>query len=234
MDKCILPQKDIDALLTWRDNNQELVRSAPMPIKAIEILCVDQQITIKGIRDDKEHLRLYMTFRGHPMGRCEYHILPNKQWLLTKDTMTKNLPPEVLITAPQSMLTIYASLMALMVYGNKVTYEDFMEALEELEEAELRTPVPMTEKQLRQILKSKPKPAPKQQGITYIIHTSKSGKISARVKGGHASPSGVFTVRGHYRHYKSGKVVWIPEFKKGEGKKKRKTYKTGTIDRKEA
>lgn len=227
MDRCILPQKDIDALLTWRDNHRDLVRSAPMPVKAIEILCVDQHITIKGVRDDRERLRLYMSFRGRTMGRCEYRILPNHQWLLTKDTMSKNIPPEVLVTAPQSMLTIYASLMALMVYGNRVTYEDFVETLEELDD--LRTPEPVPVEIMRQVINSRAKPVSKRQGITYIIHTSKDGRISARVKGGHASPSGVFSVRGHYRHYKSGKVVWIAEFKKGEGPKKRKTYKTGTI-----
>ena len=141
--------------------------------------------------------------------------------------MSKNIPPEVLVTAPQSMLTIYASLMALMVYGNRVTYEDFVETLEELDD--LRTPEPVPVEIMRQVINSRAKPVSKRQGITYIIHTSKDGRISARVKGGHASPSGVFSVRGHYRHYKSGKVVWIAEFKKGEGPKKRKTYKTGTI-----
>lgn len=40
-------------------------------------------------------------------------------------------------------------------------------------------------------------------------------------------PGGIFTVRGHYRHYKSGKVVWVSEYKKGTGKMRRKTYKVG-------
>lgn len=31
-----------------------------------------------------------------------------------------------------------------------------------------------------------------------------------------SSPSYSFSVRGHYRHYKSGKVVWVKEFKKGK------------------
>ena len=34
----------------------------------------------------------------------------------------------------------------------------------------------------------------------------------------HRSPEGVFSVRGHFRKYKSGKVIWIDEFLKGEGK----------------
>ena len=44
-------------------------------------------------------------------------------------------------------------------------------------------------------------------------------------KGSHRSPRGSY-VRGHYRHYKSGKVVWIEEYQKGTGKaEKGKTYK---------
>lgn len=47
------------------------------------------------------------------------------------------------------------------------------------------------------------------------------------VKGTHASPSHEFEVRGFYRHYKSGKVVWIDGFTKckGKGDKQPKNYK---------
>lgn len=41
----------------------------------------------------------------------------------------------------------------------------------------------------------------------------------------HASPTKPFTVRGHYRHYRNGKVIWIAEYRKGEGKRRNKTYK---------
>lgn len=54
-----------------------------------------------------------------------------------------------------------------------------------------------------------------------------NGALSAVPRGSHASPRGIFTVRGHYRHYKSGKVVWVAEYKKGTGKQKGKTYKIG-------
>lgn len=33
--------------------------------------------------------------------------------------------------------------------------------------------------------------------------------------GHHRSPEGVFKVRGHFRRYKNGKVIWIDEFLKG-------------------
>lgn len=33
--------------------------------------------------------------------------------------------------------------------------------------------------------------------------------------GNHRSPEGVFSVRGHFRHYKNGKIVWIDSYLKG-------------------
>lgn len=33
----------------------------------------------------------------------------------------------------------------------------------------------------------------------------------------HRSPDGIFSVRGHFRKYKNGKVVWIDEYWKGTG-----------------
>ena len=41
----------------------------------------------------------------------------------------------------------------------------------------------------------------------YAIHTT-----------AHRSPEGVFSVRGHFRHYKSGKIIWIDEYLKGVDK----------------
>lgn len=61
---------------------------------------------------------------------------------------------------------------------------------------------------------------------TYILRRD-NGTLLAAPMSSHASPKGIFTVRGHYRHYKSGKVVWIAEYRKGTGKKKSKTYKMG-------
>lgn len=37
--------------------------------------------------------------------------------------------------------------------------------------------------------------------------------------GSHLSPEGVFGVKGHLRHYKSGKTVWIDDYVKGADKK---------------
>jgi hypothetical protein len=61
-------------------------------------------------------------------------------------------------------------------------------------------------------------------GLTYILKSGSRGVQLVR-RGAHASPGGVFSVRGHYRQYKDGRRVWIKPYKKGNGKEKNKTYK---------
>ena len=124
MDKVELTVADINALLNWRDEHKELVRSLPAPLKAVEICFKHNGLRIKGIREG--------------------------------DTLQLHLS-------------------------------------------------------------------------TYILRQD-NGVLVAAPKGSHASPKGTFTVRGHYRHYASGKVVWIAEYKKGTGKKKAKTYKIGRME----
>lgn len=114
----------------------------------------------------------------------------------------------------QSVLTVYASVMALMVFGR----------------SDLKTP----EHKERQTvssskkLRKKPKKS-KCSGVTYIL--TRSGKEPhIAVKGSHSNPQGMFSVRGHYRKYKSGKVIWIAQYTKGTGKRADKTYRIGRID----
>lgn len=48
-----------------------------------------------------------------------------------------------------------------------------------------------------------------------IVFRKSKGKVYAINVGSHRSPEGVFSVRGHLRHYKSGKNIWIEEYVKG-------------------
>lgn len=61
---------------------------------------------------------------------------------------------------------------------------------------------------------------------TYIID-DKITTAPLGIKRSHRSPEHEFEVRGFYRHYKSGKVIWIDGFSKcvGKGKKENKKYK---------
>lgn len=51
-----------------------------------------------------------------------------------------------------------------------------------------------------------------------IVFRPYKGTLYAVPVGHHRSPEGVFEVRGHFRKYKSGKVVWIDSYLKGTEK----------------
>lgn len=197
MDKALLNRDDIDALLAWRDEHKDLVRSAPTPLKAIEIIC---PVYVVRVFRNKDEIKLYLKHQGINLGYFLVKKRADGQWVEIKSTL------DISRDDKSSMFTVYSSLMALMVYGN--------EGLERRE----YIPSKSAEKSV---------PSPKRKAeATYILRRS-GGRVSVIPQGSHASPSGVFTVRGHWRHYKSGKEVWIAEYRKGCGKNKRKIYKPG-------
>lgn len=51
MDKVELSVKDIEALLKWRDQHPQEIKSHPAPLKAVEIVMPHNGYRIKGIRE---------------------------------------------------------------------------------------------------------------------------------------------------------------------------------------
>lgn len=114
MDKAILTENDITALLQWRDEHKELVRDMPPVKKAIEISFAHNPYKIKGIRNGKQ-LKIYFN-DGQPKGHAEIELLLGKA-IIKKWRM--NLSPEDF----QSVLTVYSSLLALMA-ASPVIYNE--------------------------------------------------------------------------------------------------------------
>lgn len=54
--------------------------------------------------------------------------------------------------------------------------------------------------------------------IFFKVYQDKLYAIPTDKNSIHKSPEGIFSVRGHFRKYKSGKVVWISEYLKGLNK----------------
>ncbi len=203
MDRIELSREDVLTLLEWRDQNKELVRRLPCPLKAVEIVMKHNGYSIKGIRTGGT-LKLYLGIDGRPMGSTLFRLREDMMWETVPGKNKMRVEKDDL----QSVLTVYCSLMALMIYA-----------------------VPSELEQTRAVCKeshksTRAKTTKPQKRTTYIIRHS-NGTILAAPRGSHASPIGVFTVRGHFRHYKSGKIVWIAEYRKGEGKNKKKTYRIG-------
>ena len=199
MDKIILSSQDVETLLEWRDHNADLVRRNAAPFKGVMLEFPETNIIIKAYNDAGK-IAFYLQVNGKKAGKITGLQLPGGLFQEKKNT-TKLLKDDV-----QSIITVYASLMALIVYHKPAAAA--------------------AAKELRQ---ERPKKAKngvqrRKNGITYLLKSSASGpRIQQR--GQHSSPAGAFTVRGHYRHYKNGKTVWIRPYHKGTGGHKDKVYK---------
>lgn len=204
MDKIVVTAADIEKLLAWRDEHNDLVRLMPVPLREVEIQIVESGISIKCFRSDKK-LKLYLDSPARKLGHVVFAPLGNGLWKKKVSTLPADCNPT---ETEQGALTVYGSLMALMTYGT----------------GSICGGVATTTSKAPAERKSSTKPHTA--NTTYIIHSA--GKQLTLVPGGHhASPACSFTVRGHFRHYKSGKTVWIAEYRKGTGHSRGKTYKIG-------
>lgn len=177
----------------------------PVPLREVKIQIVESGISIKCFRSDKK-LKFYLDGPTRKLGHVVFAPLGNGLWKKKASTLPADCNPA---ETEQGALTVYGSLMALMAYGAS--------------EAPAATEVehePKAHTGHKRSTRWNPV------GTTYILHSS-GKRLSVAPKGHHASPSCSFTVRGHFRHYRSGKTVWIAEYRKGTGKEQSKTYKIG-------
>lgn len=198
MDKIILTANDIETLLKWRDENKNLVRQSPAPFKGIILEFPETKISIKAI-NDKGKITFYISVNGSRVGKLIGDQLPGGLYRVHKNT-TKLKEEDI-----QSILTVYASLMALIVFHKPEA-------------------TPPTKRS------SAPRPRKGENrkrhaaGITYILRPrGKNPSVTPACS--EAKTTASFNVRGHYRRYKNGKTVWIRPYTKGAGKGKTKTYK---------
>ena len=203
MDKILVTAADIEKLLAWRDEHNDLVRSMPVPLREVEIQIVESGISIKCFRSDKK-LKLYLDSPTRELGHVVFAPLGNGLWKKKVSTLPADCNPA---ETEQGALTVYGSLMALMTYGT----------------GSIRGAATTT---LKAPAGRKSPTKPHTASTTYIIHSA-GKQLTVVPRGHHASPACSFTVRGHFRHYKSGKTVWIAEYRKGTGHSRGKTYKIG-------
>lgn len=203
MDKIVVTAADIDRLLAWRDEHNDLVRSMPVPLREVEIQIVESSISIKCFRSDKK-LKIYLDSPTRKLGHVVFAPLGYGLWKKKVSTLPADCNPT---ETEQGALTVYGSLMALMTYGAGGVMGE---------------KAPASKAPAKRKSPTKPHTA----NTTYIIHSA-GNQLTVVPRGHHASPACSFTVRGHFRNYKSGKTVWIAEYRKGTGRSRGKTYKIG-------
>ena len=113
MDKIVVTAADIEKLLAWRDEHNDLVRSMPVSLREVEIQIVESGISIKCFRSDKK-LKLYLDSPARKLGHVVFAPLGNGLWKKKVSTLPADCNPA---ETEQGALTVYGSLMALMTYG---------------------------------------------------------------------------------------------------------------------
>jgi hypothetical protein len=112
MDKIILHSQDVETLLKWRDNNTDLVRRNAAPFKGILLEFPDTNIMIKAYNEAGK-IAFYLQVNGEKAGKITGRQLAGGLFQEKKNT-TKLKKDDV-----QSIITVYASLMALITYHKK-------------------------------------------------------------------------------------------------------------------
>lgn len=255
MDRIILHQDDIQFIFDWKDKNRDKIHyNFKIPIKALKIEMVDQNIVITAIADYVEHdneikpkLTLSVTHMGRSAGKIKGYLVKNeygKQYIAIHKKsnldITKIIPAKLLGTIYKNQLptkkmsqkelqtacndlyakdiiTLWATLMCLFIHGATVVrHENLTKDVIQKESVPNRKTNKAT----------KPKHGQKE-SITYILSRNKKNEISLKARFSHKKPTESFSVRGHFRHYKNGKVVWINAYIKNKDKRlhKDKTYK---------
>ena len=241
MDRILLSNEDMKFIFNWKDAHKDEIHRLMIPLKALKFEMTEQSVVMTAIKENDD-LTLNVSYRGKPVGKAKMTLIFKGEnagkaaiHFSTID-MTKIVPLDVGVmmykeasneTFPLQpkqqkerlnhlytldLLTLYCSVMALLVFGaNEINPDNLVEKVKS-EKTKTHT------KQKKQKHKN---------SITYIL-SRKSGSVpTVKAKGSHNSPKGSFSVRGHFRHYKNGNVIWIDSYIKGKDKKTHhdKTYK---------
>lgn len=201
MVKIPLTTEQITRLLQWRDAHKELVRAVVIPFPECSILC-ENGIKIRVKQDDTiksvYHFTATNTQTRQVDGRFSYSI---------KSGIVINDFPVLSHEDKESTITIWATVSAYVVNFQPEVIE---------KDQETQTAHPMTRRAAAN------KPADR---VVYLKPIVYSSSKESPVKRKYTPCENVFSVRGHYRHYKSGKVVYVRPYEKNTGKEKDKRNK---------
>lgn len=246
MDKIILSNEDIKFIFDWKEKHKDDVRQYRIPLKALKFIFSEQDITMTGVSDNNNQLTLTVNRLGTNIGKIKGEIitegeqkgyiriekntidvlrvlsLENAAILAKKDTGKKYYDAKTIRQVAndaytKDIITLYAATMALMVYGaEEINPENLTEAVQNNKKKK-NTPAKSGKKKTNT------------ENIVYILSKNrKTNNPVIKSKGSRAKPETSFGVRGHFRHYKNGKVIWINAYIKNKKKGtplKDKTYR---------
>ena len=205
MVKIHLKVEQINALLKWRDEHKELVRACVVPFPVGEIIS-ENGVKIRA-RQFEEFPSVYSfttsnTILREVVGRFEY-----KSMTRAVQHGFPRLPDDDV----QSAITVWASVMAYIVnFEPEIVQIDDESSKPDINKHRSTSP----RKQKRP-----------ENSVLYLNPVKFICESKNAVQRKYTPPACAFSVRGHYRHLKSGKVVYVHPYEKNTGKEKDKRNK---------
>lgn len=213
MDKVILSQKEsIETLIEWRLKNHDLhrkmLKERTYPLRALEIHLTEAETKFKLFLNDV--IKISVNVGGQSYGSAYLKPDDDGVWECFKDNI--KLPVKV----KESLCEVGSSVLLAMLHSS--TYAE-----SKVKDAENSHISKDKKSHPRKKSQKKHKPANKE-NVVYVVRFDKDKKPYVIGTGHHRSPEHAFAVRGHFRHYSDGKVVWIEGYVKGTKEKKDKRY----------
>ncbi len=224
MDKIVLLTADLLWLNEWMNEHIDLMKFDLCPIKAIKIETPElQKCVLKCFRLKNGKVDVQINIMGQSHGKVtlrKYQSASEREYEIEKSKRSGKLTDDFI----SGCGSLYFQVMCFLVHGNRTMSREYV--CEDVGEP-VTDYKPVTSTVTAKTKKKPQKPA--KDGVTYILRSDKNGNRHIGVRGRFVRHAKSWGVRGHYRHYKSGKVVWVEQYVKGDGKKKDKSYKVGKL-----
>ena len=218
MDKIYISQDEENKLFRWRDEHKNLVRNYKASIKKVKYILLDETnnpVIITVIDSGEARVDFTITRQGKRLDSFRYD-----RYKMTVDETWHTLKePEAVKEAKaggrQEAISIHASTQALLNHRQRIEVDRGQGTREDVESIVERVENREKTQNKDNIIR-----------ISDIIYTP----VEASTRGfrNYTKPTREISVRGHYRHYRSGKTIWIDEYKKNTGKDKK--YKKYNLD----
>lgn len=212
MIKIPLTINQINDLLKWRDDHKNLVRDLIVPFPECEIIS-ENGMKIRSVKDNgSENVYAFTvsdTNAHEVRGRFKYNIISK-----SVEQMFPKLPEEDI----QSAITVWASALAFVLNFHPEVIKKTSNSYEGTNGC-----------------RRKEKSTQQKNCVIYLNNVYQYTNSISPQKRKYTPCETQFSVRGHYRHMKSGKIVYIKPYEKNTGKKKtnqKKILKIGDINNK--
>lgn len=202
--KIPLTGEQVEKLLAWRDQHNDLVRAAVIPFPECSI------ISENGMKIRAEYGGID-GFYMFTVTDCNARSVKGKFIFDLESMKVFHESPKLSQEETQTTITIWATVSAYILNFQP-----------ELIEADQKEPKSNGASVHKAIGKAANKAADR---VLYLKPITFTHEHENATKRKYTPCENTFSVRGHYRHYKSGKVVYVHPYEKNTGKEKDKRNK---------